>query len=105
MGAFKETKVAPNAPAATKALAWIDDRFPLSTLWNDQWGKYYAPKNFNFWYIFGSLAMLILVMQIITGIFLTMHYKPDATLAFASVEYIMREALSTSHRPHRPQAT
>lgn len=94
MGAFKETKVAPNAPAALRALAWIDDRFPLSTLWNDQWGKYYAPKNFNFWYIFGSLAMLILVMQIITGIFLTMHYKPDATLAFASVEYIMREVPS-----------
>jgi len=94
MGAFKETKVAPNAPAATKALAWIDDRFPLSTLWNDQWGKYYAPKNFNFWYIFGSLAMLILVMQIVTGIFLTMHYKPDAALAFASVEYIMREVPS-----------
>jgi ubiquinol-cytochrome c reductase cytochrome b subunit len=94
MSAFKETKVAPDAPAATKALAWIDDRFPLSTLWNDQWGKYYAPKNFNFWYIFGSLAMLILVMQIITGIFLTMHYKPDAALAFASVEYIMREVPS-----------
>jgi ubiquinol-cytochrome c reductase cytochrome b subunit len=94
MGAFKETKVAPNAPVATKALAWVNDRFPLSTLWNDQWGNYNAPKNFNFWYIFGSLAMLILVMQIVTGIFLTMHYKPDAALAFASVEYIMREVPS-----------
>jgi ubiquinol-cytochrome c reductase cytochrome b subunit len=91
MAAFKETKLPANAPVAEKGLAWVDDRFPLTKLWNDQWGKYYAPKNFNFWYIFGSLAMLILVLQIVTGIFLTMHYKPDATLAFGSVEYIMRE--------------
>jgi len=91
MGAFKETKFPADAPAAQKALGWVDDRFPLTKLWNDQWGKYYAPKNFNFWYIFGSLAMLVLVLQIVTGIFLTMHYKPDANLAFASVEYIMRE--------------
>jgi ubiquinol-cytochrome c reductase cytochrome b subunit len=91
MAAFKETKFPPNAPAAQKALGWVDDRFPLTKLWNDQWGKYYAPKNFNFWYIFGSLAMLVLVLQIVTGIFLTMHYKPDANLAFGSVEYIMRE--------------
>ncbi len=53
--------------------------------------EYYAPKNFNFWYYFGSLAMLVLVLQIATGIFLTMHYKPDAAQAFASVEYIMRD--------------
>jgi ubiquinol-cytochrome c reductase cytochrome b subunit len=53
--------------------------------------EYYAPKNFNFWYIFGSLAMLVLVIQIVTGIFLVMHYKPDAALAFGSVEYIMRD--------------
>ncbi|SHH40404.1 cytochrome bc complex cytochrome b subunit [Massilia sp. CF038] len=91
MAAFKETKLPANAPVAEKGLAWVDDRFPLTKLWNDQWGKYYAPKNFNFWYIFGSLAMLILVLQIVTGIFLTMHYKPDANLAFSSVEYIMRE--------------
>jgi len=91
MAAFKETKLPADAPAAQKALGWVDDRFPLSKLWNDQWGKYYAPKNFNFWYIFGSLAMLVLVLQIVTGIFLTMHYKPDANLAFNSVEYIMRE--------------
>jgi len=63
----------------------------LTKLWNDQWGQYYAPKNFNFWYIFGSLAMLVLVIQIVTGIFLVMHYKPDAATAFLSVEYIMRE--------------
>jgi ubiquinol-cytochrome c reductase cytochrome b subunit len=88
---FKETKLPASASRGQKTLAWVDDRFPLTKLWNDQWGKYYAPKNFNFWYIFGSLAMLILVLQIVTGIFLTMHYKPDANLAFGSVEYIMRE--------------
>ncbi|UTY56885.1 cytochrome bc complex cytochrome b subunit [Massilia sp. erpn] len=91
MAAFKETKFPADAPVAQKAVGWIDDRFPLTKLWNDQWGKYYAPKNFNFWYIFGSLAMFVLVLQIVTGIFLTMHYKPDANLAFGSVEYIMRE--------------
>ncbi len=87
-----EFKQAPaDAPVAEKALTWIDNRFPLTKLWNDQWGKYYAPKNLNWWYIFGSLAMLVLVLQFVTGIFLTMHYKPDAALAFASVEYIMRD--------------
>jgi len=89
MAEFKE--ISPNAPAGERALNWVDNRFPLTKLWNDQWGKYYAPKNFNFWYIFGSLAMLVLVIQIVTGIFLVMHYKPDASLAFASVEYIMRD--------------
>jgi ubiquinol-cytochrome c reductase cytochrome b subunit len=72
-------------------LAWIDARFPLIETWEAHLSKYYAPKNFNFWYIFGSLAMLVLVIQIVTGIFLTMHYKPDTALAFASVEYIMRD--------------
>jgi len=89
--AFVEKKLPADAPVAAKALNWVDARFPLTKLWNDQWGKYYAPKNFNFWYIFGSLAMLVLVIQIVTGIFLVMHYKPDANLAFASVEYIMRD--------------
>jgi ubiquinol-cytochrome c reductase cytochrome b subunit len=89
--AFVEKKLPADAPAAQKALAWVDDRFPLSKLWNDQWGKYYAPKNFNIFYLFGSLAALVLVIQIVTGIFLVMNYKPDANLAFASVEYIMRE--------------
>ena len=74
-----------------KLLTWIDDRFPLTALWESQWGKYVAPKNFNFWYYFGSLAAFVLVMQIVTGIFLTMSYKPDATKAFESVEYIMRD--------------
>jgi ubiquinol-cytochrome c reductase cytochrome b subunit len=89
--AFVEKKLPADAPIVDKALNWVDARFPLTKLWNDQWGKYYAPKNFNWWYIFGSLAMLVLVIQIVTGIFLTMHYKPDAALAFASVEYIMRD--------------
>ncbi len=74
-----------------KLLTWIDDRFPLTALWESQWGKYVAPKNFNFWYYFGSLAAFVLVMQIVTGIFLTMNYKPDAAKAFESVEYIMRD--------------
>ena len=74
-----------------KILQWIDDRFPLTALWESQWGKYVAPKNFNFWYYFGSLALLVLVLQIVTGIFLTMNYKPDAAQAFGSVEYIMRD--------------
>jgi len=72
-------------------LTWIDTRFPLVSLWEEQWGKYVAPKNFNFWYYFGSLAAFVLVLQIVTGIFLTIHYKPDASQAFASVEYIMRD--------------
>jgi ubiquinol-cytochrome c reductase cytochrome b subunit len=74
-----------------KLLAWIDDRIPLTKVWEEHLAKYYAPRNFNFWYYFGSLALLMLVMQIVTGIFLTMHYKPDTGLAFASVEYIMRD--------------
>ncbi len=75
----------------TGLLGWIDKRFPLSTLFKEHMSEYYAPKNFNFWYFFGSLALLVLVIQIVTGIFLVMNYKPDAKLAFDSVEYIMRE--------------
>ena len=82
----------------TGLLGWIDARFPATQLWEDHLSKYYAPKNFNFWYFFGSLALLVMVIQIVTGIFLVMNYKPDGTLnsagipvAFASVEYIMRE--------------
>ena len=79
-------------------LNWVDARFPLTSTWKAHLSEYYAPRNFNFWYYFGSLALLVLVLQIVTGIFLVMHYKPDASLnasgvpvAFASVEYIMRE--------------
>src|SRR5574338_474046 len=77
--------------ALQKLLGWVDDRFPLTATYKKHMSEYYAPKNFNVWYVFGSLALLVLVMQIVTGIFLTMHYKPDAGLAFASVEYIMRD--------------
>jgi len=75
----------------TKLLGWVDDRFPLTSLWKEHVSEYYAPKNFNFWYFFGSLALMVLVIQIVSGIFLTMNYKPDALFAFASVEYIMRD--------------
>src|SRR5881392_750131 len=72
-------------------LTWIDQRFPLMETWRKHLTEYYAPKNFNFWYYFGSLALFVLVIQIVTGIFLTMNYQPHAAQAFASVEYIMRE--------------
>ncbi|PLY14817.1 MAG: cytochrome b [Sedimenticola sp.] len=72
-------------------VGWIDDRFPLTKVWNEHLAEYYAPKNFNFWYFMGSLAMLVLVNQILTGVWLAMSYKPDADLAFGSVEYIMRD--------------
>ncbi len=75
----------------SKIIDWVDERFPLMKMWNEHLAEYYAPKNFNFWYFFGSLALLVLVIQILSGIFLTMHYKPDANLAFSSVEYIMRD--------------
>jgi len=71
--------------------SWIDQRFPLTKVWNEHLAEYYTPRNFNFWYFFGSLAILMLVMQLVTGIFLTMHFKPDSANAFASVEYIMRD--------------
>ncbi len=79
---------------ASKALGWVDARFPLTTLYKEHLGDYYAPKNFNIWYYFGSLALLVLVMQIVTGILLTMNYKPDSLTAFGSVEYIMRDVSS-----------
>ena len=79
-----------NAPIGG-LLTWVDQRFPLMSQWKDHMSEYYAPKNFNFWYYFGSLAMVVLVLQIVTGIFLVMHYKPSAADAFASVEYIMRD--------------
>ena len=89
MAEFKD--ISPNAPWPEKALNWIDNRFPLSKLYKEHLSEYYAPKNFNFLYFFGVLSMLVLVIQIVTGIFLVMHYKPDANTAFASVEYIMRD--------------
>ncbi len=72
-------------------LKWIDDRFPLTKTMKKHATEYYASKNFNFWYFFGVLAMVVLIIQLLTGIFLTMNYKPSAAEAFASVEYIMRD--------------
>jgi ubiquinol-cytochrome c reductase cytochrome b subunit len=89
MAELKE--ISPDAPMGAKLLNWVDNRFPASKLYNEHLGEYFAPKNFNIWYVFGALSLLVLVIQIVTGIFLTMHYKPDAALAFASVEYIMRD--------------
>jgi len=87
---FKE--ISPNAPLGQKLGNWFNNRFPsMGEQLRYHVTEYYAPKNFNFWYFFGSLALLVLVIQIVTGIFLVMHYKPDANLAFASVEYIMRD--------------
>jgi ubiquinol-cytochrome c reductase cytochrome b subunit len=90
MAEFKD--IDPNASLGAKLQNWFDNRFPSAGgFYRDHMSEYYAPKNFNFWYFFGSLSLLVLVIQIVTGIFLVMHYKPDATLAFASVEYIMRD--------------
>jgi len=90
MAEFKDAPA--GAPLGTKLLTWTENRFPTAfEAYRVHMSEYYAPKNFNFWYFFGSLAMLVLVIQIVTGIFLVMHYKPDAALAFASVEYIMRD--------------
>jgi ubiquinol-cytochrome c reductase cytochrome b subunit len=87
---FKE--ISPNAPVTDKITNWLENRFPTAfDAYKIHMSEYYAPKNFNFWYFFGALAVLVLVIQIVTGIFLVMHYKPDAALAFASVEYIMRD--------------
>ena len=87
-----EFKTEPaDASAGVKFMTWLDNRFPATKMYKEHLSEYYAPKNFNWWYIFGSLAMMVLVIQIVTGIFLVMHYKPDAALSFASVEYIMRD--------------
>jgi ubiquinol-cytochrome c reductase cytochrome b subunit len=90
MAEFKE--VSANAPVSEKVTVWFENRFPTAFAeYKKHLSEYYAPKNFNWMYFFGSLALLVLVIQIVTGIFLVMHYKPDANLAFASVEYIMRD--------------
>jgi len=98
---------------AARLWNWIDARMPsLKVEWRKHAAEYYAPKNFNFWYFFGSLAMLVLVIQIVSGIFLTMNYKPDASLAFGSVDYIMRDvpgagssATSTRRAPRRSSSS
>ncbi|HWU83814.1 MAG TPA: cytochrome bc complex cytochrome b subunit [Rhodocyclaceae bacterium] len=96
--AGSENKFKSDGTVCGGLLEWVDARFPATAMWKEHLSEYYAPKNFNFWYFFGSLALLVLVIQIVTGIFLVMHFKPDASLnasgvpvAFASVEYIMRD--------------
>ena len=74
-----------------KLMQWVNERMSVTQVMEDHLTKYYAPKNFNFFYFFGSLAMLVLVNQLVTGIWLTMSYEPSAQGAFASVEYIMRD--------------
>ncbi|MFT3817087.1 MAG: cytochrome bc complex cytochrome b subunit [Rubrivivax sp.] len=90
MAEFKDAPA--GASVLQKTTVWFENRFPTAFAeYKKHMSEYYAPKNFNTWYFFGSLALLVLVIQIVTGIFLVMHYKPDANLAFASVEYIMRD--------------
>ena len=90
MAQFKD--ISPNASSGAKLTNWFENRIPTAfDAYRVHMSEYYAPKNFNFWYIFGSLALLVLVIQIVTGIFLVMHCKPDAAKAFESVEYIMRD--------------
>ncbi|MBC7940432.1 MAG: cytochrome bc complex cytochrome b subunit, partial [Chitinophagaceae bacterium] len=90
MAEFKE--VAAGAPVSAQMTNWLQNRFPTAfDAYRVHMSEYYAPKNFNVWYFFGALALLVLVIQIVTGIFLVMHYKPDAAKAFESVEYIMRD--------------
>ena len=76
--AFHEIKVPENAPLSQKLLAWVDSRFPLTAMFKTHMSEYYAPKNLNIWYVFGVLSIVVLALQIFTGIFLTMNYKPDA---------------------------
>lgn len=80
-----------NPHKTTGFLGWIDNRFPLTVLWKNEMSEYYAAKNFNVWYVFGVLSIVVLVNQLLTGIWLAMFYKPSAAEAFASVEYIMRD--------------
>jgi ubiquinol-cytochrome c reductase cytochrome b subunit len=91
-------KYQSNGTLLGNTLEWFDARFPLTSMWKAHLSEYYAPKNFNFWYFFGSMAIVVLIIQFVTGIFLVMHYQPNANLtpsglpiAFESVEYIMRE--------------
>ena len=85
--ALKYVKVHPK----NRVLAWVEDRLPVLSFVSAHTTNYYSPKNFNIWYLFGALAGVVLVNQLLTGIFLTMHFKPSAAEAFSSVEYIMRD--------------
>lgn len=90
MSAARSDAVA-GAGRLSQFIDWIDARFPMTKLMKEHATEYYAAKNFNFWYVFGVLSMVVLVIQLVTGIYLTMSYKPSAADAFASVEYIMRD--------------
>jgi len=90
MSAARSDATAGNGRFA-RFIDWVDERFPLTQMIKEHATEYYAAKNFNAWYVFGVLAMVVLVIQLVTGIFLTMNYKPSAEDAFASVEYIMRD--------------
>ena len=82
---------APEGTTKPGFWGWLNKRLPVEQFVRSQLLDYYAPKNFNVWYFFGSLALLVLVIQLLSGIFLTMFYKVGETTAFDSVEYIMRE--------------
>lgn len=75
----------------SKVMAWVDERYPITKFLKEHTSEYYAPKNFNFWYYFGVLSLVMLINQVVTGIWLTMSYNPSAEGAFASIEYIMRD--------------
>jgi len=91
MGGSSEPMAGANGGRLAALSRWFDARFPAHKLIREHVSEYYAPKNFNFWYYFGSLALVVLVIQVITGIFLTMSYTPSDVAAFQSIEYIMRE--------------
>ena len=91
MSAVRTGTAAAGSGRMSRFIDWIDERFPLTAMMKEHVTEYYAARNFNFWYVFGVLALVVLILQLVTGIFLTMNYKPSADDAFASVEYIMRE--------------
>ena len=78
-------------PAARRFWAWLNRRLPVDEFITSQVTGYFAPKNFNIWYFFGSIALGVLVLQLLSGIYLTMFYKVGETTSFDSVEFIMRE--------------
>jgi len=80
-----------HASQKNRFMEWIDKRYPWTEFMRKHLSEYYAPKNFNFWYFFGSFSLLVFVMQIVTGIWLVMEYTPTADGSFASVQHIMRE--------------
>ena len=86
-----------------KFMSWIDARLPVSSFFKNHLSQYYAPKNFNFFYFFGSLALFIFILQIVTGIFLTINYKPDASSAFASVEYFVISSFLINSKTPSPE--